>query len=77
MKKGFHKNPSDFFWLMLFFSIILTILSGVTCCFFAFAPGMRCDLGTPGFEVEKCISDADSFLFTSSFLSIDLNKYFI
>ncbi|MFY9715629.1 MAG: hypothetical protein WCE84_06705 [Candidatus Rhabdochlamydia sp.] len=56
MKKGIHKKPSDFFWLILFFSILLTILSGVTSCFLASSPGIKYNLVTSGFETKKCIS---------------------
>ncbi|HEV3269409.1 MAG TPA: hypothetical protein VGZ69_02030 [Candidatus Rhabdochlamydia sp.] len=59
MKKGLHKKPSDFFWLMLFFSIILTILSGVTSCFLAYAPGIKCDLVTSDFGIKKCAKVVD------------------
>ncbi|PWU14323.1 MAG: hypothetical protein C5B45_04510 [Chlamydiae bacterium] len=59
MKKRISKNPSDFFWLMLFFSIILTILSGVTSCFLAYASGRECDLVTPDFGIKKCVNVGD------------------
>ena len=54
-KKQANKKPSDLFWLMFFFSIILTLLSGVASCFLIISPGIATDLVTPDYKIRRLI----------------------
>ncbi|MGB7128521.1 MAG: hypothetical protein WBD50_05470 [Candidatus Rhabdochlamydia sp.] len=47
VKKNANKKSEDFFWVMVFFAIIVAILSGVTSCLLVLPPGTKCNLVTP------------------------------